>query len=319
MSTQQLISIVIPALNEEDNIPLVHERLSRILKNENFEILFIDDGSTDGTAKAIEKLSKANTNVKGLSFLRNYGHQAALKAGFDHASGDCVITLDCDLEHPPEYITLMLQIWREGAEIVISTRNETKELPLLKRISSRLFYSLLNLFTDSIVKPGSADFRLLDRKVVNVCREIKDPDLFWRGIIPQLGFKITYFTYNQGIRTEGASKYTMARMLKLSLAGITNSSVRPLYLGFYVGASLFLPAVFYLIIQISQSFWGESLNWTSKSVTAAIFLVGGLQLMIMGTLGFYIAKLMNQLKGRPHYIVNKTIPPVESSQFKKVG
>jgi len=313
-----LISIVIPVFNEESNVETVFEKISRILKDEKSEIIFVDDGSVDGTLKAIEQLAQRYPNIKGLSFSRNFGHQAAIKAGLDHATGDCVITLDCDLEHPPEYISQMLTHWREGSEVVISTRNPAQHLPILKKLSSKVFYTLLNSLSDVPIQIGSADFRLLDKKVVSACRNIHESDLFWRGIIPWVGFKTTYIRYDQGLRESGESKYTLAKMLKLSASGITSSSVRPLYLSFYFGIILTSISFCYFMYQFGKFLINspEPMGW--KTLIASVLFIGGLELLALGILGVYLGKLVTQLKGRPPYILNRIVTnSKQESELKK--
>jgi dolichol-phosphate mannosyltransferase len=315
-----LISIVIPALNEESNIERVYEKISQILKDEKTEIIFVDDGSVDGTLKAIEQLVQRHANIKGLSFSRNFGHQAAIKAGLDHATGDCVITLDCDLEHPPEYILQMLSHWREGSEVVISTRNSSQHLPLLKKLSSKVFYTLLNSISDVPIRTGSADFRLLDKKVVLACRNIHESELFWRGIIPWLGFKTTYIRYDQGLRESGESKYTLAKMLRLSTSGITSSSVRPLFLSFYLGVILTSISFCYLLFQFGKSLINASEPTGWKTIIASILFIGGLELVALGILGIYLGKLVTQLKGRPPYILSRIVSnSKQEAELKKAG
>ncbi|NBX69631.1 MAG: glycosyltransferase [Proteobacteria bacterium] len=318
--TRPTISIVIPAFNEELNIGLVYQQVARVLSSENFEVLFIDDGSHDGTSQEIKKLSETHPQVKGVSFSRNFGHQAAIKAGFDYAEGDCVISIDCDLEHPPEYIPQMIKMWRAGADVVISRRTTNAKLPLFKRGSSKAFYFLLRFISDVPVESGSADFRLLDRKVVDACRRLTENELFWRGLIPWLGFKTEYLNYQQAFRQHGESKYSFVKMLKLSVAGVTSFSVKPLYLSLYLGAffasSSFLYLAYAVVIKL---FTAKSVSgWAS--VIASVLLIGGVQLFVLGVMGVYLGKMFAQSKGRPHYIVRETISlSASQKEMKRAG
>lgn len=314
------VSIIIPSLNEEKNIPLIYSNLFRVLAQENFEVIFIDDGSRDGTADEIKKLAQKYAQVKGISFSRNFGHQAAIKAGLDYAEGECVISIDCDLEHPPEYISQMLRLWRGGADVVISRRETSHQLPWVKKMSSKVFYSILRLISDVPVEPGSADFRLLDKKVVNACRALTENDLFWRGLIPWLGFKTETFTYRQALRQHGESKYSLIKMIQFSMAGVTSFSVKPLYLALYLGAFLGSSSLLYLLYAVViKLFTMKSVSgWAS--VIASVLLIGGVQLFVLGVMGVYMGKMFVQGKGRPHYVVRETISLSESQkEIKKAG
>lgn len=314
------ISIIIPALNEEKNIRLVYQKLSEALSAENFEIIFVDDGSQDDTSKEIESLSKQDARVCGLSFSRNFGHQAALKAGIDAATGDAVISLDCDLEHPPELLPRMLEMWRAGADVVISKREISWKLPFYKSWSSRLFYWVLNKISEVPIEPGAADFRLLDKKVVTACKSLTENDLFWRGIIAWLGFKTVSIRYQQATRLHGESKYSFKKMIKLSLAGLTGFSVRPLYLGLYLGAFFATSSFCYLAYAIGvKLLGGESVpGWAS--VLASVLLIGGVQLLILGIMGIYLGRLFLQSKARPQYVIRESYQQSKIDQeLKKVS
>ncbi len=314
---QPTISIIIPAFNEEANISLLFEKISTLLFKEDYEIIFIDDGSTDKTAAEIQKLSQNYPQVKGISFSRNFGHQAALKAGLDYARGDCALSLDCDLEHPPEILLEMLSLWRNGIEVVICKRENNSRLPIFKKISSRIFYTLLNLISETSVEPGTADFRLLDKKVVEVCKAITENELFWRGIIPWLGFKTKTIGYQQSQRKHGESKYTLIKMIRLSVAGITSFSIKPLYLALYLGAFFATTSFLYLIYTLGiKLFTNESVSgWAS--LIASVLLIGGVQLLILGVMGIYLGKLFMQSKGRPQYVIRNTFPESRSDQELK--
>jgi polyisoprenyl-phosphate glycosyltransferase len=318
--TQSNISIILPALNEESNIPLIFDRLSKILEGENYELIFIDDGSSDQTFAAIKRLSARHSQVKGLSLSRNFGHQAALKAGLDYAQGDCVVSLDCDLEHPPEHLTQMLEVWRTGTEVVISRRDSSTPLPFFKKWTSKGFYALLNLISEIPVEPETADFRLLDRKVVNACRAITENELFWRGLIPWLGFKTKVLRYPQANRQHGKSKYTVTKMIKFSMTGITSFSIRPLYLSLYLGALLSLSSFSYLVYALWIRFFTEEGVSGWASMIASILLIGGVQLLILGVMGVYLGKLFIQSKGRPQYVLREIVDPSRAeNELKRTG
>lgn len=302
------ISIVVPAHNEERNVPSLCERLASVLEGTSYEVVFVDDGSTDGTCAAVRSERDRRPEVALVSLSRNFGHQAALKAGMDHARGRCVVTMDADLEHPPEVLPQMIAAWRGGADVVSSRRRESKSLPLAKRVTSRVFYAVLNWLSDVRIEPGSADFRLIDRRVVDICRTLPEGDIFWRGMIPWLGFRTATVSYDQGFRTEGVSKYSLVRMARLSLAGITSFSVRPLHLSIYLGASLAGSSFVYLIYALWVKLFTEDSVSGWASMVASVLLIGGIQLLILGVIGVYIGKLFMQAKQRPSYLVQEALP-----------
>ncbi|MBM4317915.1 MAG: glycosyltransferase family 2 protein [Deltaproteobacteria bacterium] len=301
------ISLIIPVYNEQENIPVVFDRVCSVLVDESFEVIFIDDGSTDHSLKVLQGLSKKSVFLKVISFSRNFGHQSALKAGLDYAQGNCVISLDCDLEHPPHYLTEMLSLWRQGADVVITQREQSLNLSFFKRVTSKGFYSAIRFLSDIPIDPGTADFRLLDRRVVESCKSITENELFWRGIIPWLGFKTKTIRYSQAKRQHGESKYTLTKMIKLSVVGITSFSVKPLHLSLYFGAALSVFSFIYLAYAIYVRLFTNLTLSGWASVIASILLIGGVQLVILGVFGIYLGKLFIQAKGRPQYIVRETL------------
>jgi len=301
------ISLIIPVYNEQENIPVVFDRVSSVLVGESFEVIFIDDGSTDHSLKVLQGLSEKSVFLKVISFSRNFGHQSALKAGLDYAQGNCVISLDCDLEHPPHYLTEMLSLWRQGADVVITQREQSLNLSFFKRVTSKGFYSAIRFLSDIPIDPGTADFRLLDRRVVESCKSITENELFWRGIIPWLGFKTKTIRYSQAKRQHGESKYTLTKMIKLSVVGITSFSVKPLHLSLYFGAALSVFSFIYLAYAIYVRLFTNLTLSGWASVIASILLIGGVQLVILGVFGIYLGKLFIQAKGRPQYIVRETL------------
>ncbi|MCW3467798.1 glycosyltransferase family 2 protein [Chitinophaga nivalis] len=314
---KKLVSIVVPVYNEQDNVALLNQTIQRIFEPlpYRFNIFFVDDGSSDGTLENLKKLSLLYDNVRFLSFSRNFGHQAALKAGLDMADGDCVISMDGDMQHPPKLIPLLLEKWEEGLEVVYTIRKEDRAQPFMKRKTSNLFYAIMSRLSDIEIEKGTADFRLLDRKVVDVLSSMQEYDLFFRGLVKWAGFRQLGIEYVPEQRNAGVSKYTYRKMLRFALQGFTSFSTRPLYAATYLGfifamlSSLYIPyAVFSLVFDHPIS------GWASIIVTIAFF--GGLQLMILGIIGVYLGKLFTQSKQRPVYLVRESNLTKGNSRYK---
>ena len=302
------ISIVIPVCNEEGNVPIMVDALSRLFEtlSYNWSVIFVDDGSDDGTMDQLKKLSaRFSGTVFFISLARNFGHQNALKAGLDMSNSDCTIMMDGDMQHPPDLIPEMLQNWEAGYDIVYTIRKDHQEIPLMKRKTSDMFYNLINNLSDIELEPGTADFRLMDRRVVEVFRTFKEIDLFMRGLVKWMGFKQIGIEYEPALRTRGKSKYTLKKMLRFALQGITSFSTRPLYIATYLGFLFSFLSLLYVPYILYSIYFGHAINgWASIVATIAFF--GGLQLMILGILGMYLGKLFMQSKQRPHYIVKES-------------
>lgn len=299
------VSIVVPVYNEEANITLLGERLEKVLTGYRHEILFVDDGSRDGTLERIKALRGSNPHLHFLSLSRNFGHQNALKAGLDHASGDCVITMDGDLQHPPEVIPRMLEKWREGFEVVYTIRDDDREVPLFKRTTARVFYGLINLIAEVKVQEGTADFRLLDRSVVDVLKTMNESSPFYRGIVPWTGFRQTGLHFKPNPRYTGRTKYSLGRMIAFAISGLVSFSVTPLRLATFLGFGMALTGFIIGLKAVIEYLITKNTvpGWASTIVT--VVLVGGVQLIILGIIGEYIGKLVNESKRRPHYIVRE--------------
>ncbi|WP_443945959.1 glycosyltransferase family 2 protein [Pedobacter sp. AW1-32] len=303
----KLVSIVIPAYNEADNIFVILESIKAVFAQlpYRYEIILVDDGSADHTLSNIKNIADVSENVYFLEFSKNFGHQLAVKAGMDYAYGDCVISMDCDMQHPPELIPDMIAKWEAGYEVVYTVREEDKRLSKGKRSSSGLFYKLLNWLSDIDLEPGAADFRLLDQKVVNVFRNFHENEPFLRGLVKWLGFKQYAIKYFPAERFSGKSKYTVKKMMRLAMHGVTSFSIKPLYSAVYLGfifsfaSLLYVPYVIYSFVNNV-----EVSGWASVIMTIVFF--GGLQLIILGIIGIYVGKMFMQSKNRPNYIIRST-------------
>lgn len=304
------MSIVIPAFNEAENLLVIIDRLENVFSQTDYDVEFIlvDDGSKDKTLQILKTMARVKPNLFYIEFSRNFGHQLALKAGLDKAKGDCVISLDADLQHPPELIIDMLSKWEEGYEVVYTRRIEDKTLNFKKRKTSTYFYKVLNLLSSIDIEEGTADFRLMDQKVVGVFRDFDENEPFIRGLVKWMGYKQIAIDYIPNQRYAGSSKYNMKKMMNFALHGVTSFSIKPLYSAVYLGflfsflSVLYIPYVFYAFyegIEVS--------GWASTIMTIVFF--GGLQLIILGIIGIYVGKMFMQGKNRPNYIISSTNLP----------
>jgi len=309
MNVKQQVSIIIPVYNEETGLEAIAKRLVEVfatLSDYDYEIIFVDDGSSDASLEVMNILCNRYPRIKYLSFSRNFGHQAAVKAGLDHARGDCAISMDADLQHPPELIPDMLRKWQEGYDIVYTTRLDDKKLSPFKRLSSRLYYKMINTLSDIKIERGAADFRLMDRKVLDIIRNLNENNLFLRGMVKWLGFCQIGIAYEPGARTSGYTKYSVSKMFSLAIEGITSFSTRPLRLATWIGLfASFIGFLYGLYAVYGYFFTDYNLTGWSSLIIAVIFL-GGVQLITLGIIGEYIGKLFMQVKGRPNYIIKMT-------------
>lgn len=302
-----MISLVVPAFNEEENLPvLVHRLMAVMAQYESYEILIVDDGSSDQTRYVLRQLSQEYPVVRFLSFSRNFGHQMALRAGYDNARGDAVICLDADLQHPPELIPALVAKWREGYEVVYTVRRPDPKLSWFKRTTSKYFYKILRNVSNLQIEDGAADFRLLDRKVVNTLKQFKENDLFLRGAISWVGFRQCRILYEPAARYAGRSKYSFRKMLQLAAMGITSFSTRPLYLSVLLGFGMFLLASLFGAEALYEHYFTNATvsGWTT--LVLLLVLIGGVQFIMIGIIGVYLGKTFVEVKGRPAYIIGDT-------------
>jgi polyisoprenyl-phosphate glycosyltransferase len=309
-----VISIVLPAYNEAQNIATITARLGELVAPlGRYEIIFVDDGSTDETLAELQTLSARNRAVRYVSFTRNFGHQAALRAGLRHARGNAVVLMDCDFEHPPETVPALVAEWRRGAKVVLTQRLEAAEsASLLKRVTSRWFYRLLDAIGDVRIEPGSSDFLLLDREVVDAINGLSNQGLFLRGLVRWLGYRRAKVTFVPGVRRQGEPKFTLRRMLDLAMAGVVAHSVLPLRVASYLAIALLVAGIAFGALAIAGFLWigGDLAGWTS--ILSVIALVGAGQMLVVGIIGEYIGRILREARDWPAYIVAETNAPEDS-------
>lgn len=298
-----LLSVVIPAYNEEDNVAPMCRAVREALAHENdVEIVFVDDGSRDRTAERVRELRAADPQVRLVRFSRNFGHQAALAAGLETARGAAVITLDCDLQHPPGMLPKMVEAWRGGAKVVQMIRTGTEGAGLFKRVSSALFYRLLAALSETPVAAGAADYQLLDRAVVDAVLRFRDRSPFLRGLVGWLGFPAVRIEYVAPRRASGQSGYTARKMFRLSVQAITGLSSKPLRFAFYLGLATAVVCLAYAAFALAALWTGRTVQgWTSVIVT--VTFLGAVQLVSLGVIGEYIARIYEQTRGMPRFVV----------------
>jgi glycosyltransferase involved in cell wall biosynthesis len=304
------IAIVIPSYNEATNIDVLVNALNETVSNlsYDFKFVFVDDGSSDDTIAILREKSKLQSNIFYVELSRNFGHQNALKAGIDLVKNDAdaIISMDGDMQHPPKIIPELIQKWEEGYEVVYTIREEDKKLSYFKNKSSNMFYGLMNKLSDIKFEPGTADFRLIDKKVAQVFSDFSENELFIRGIINWVGFKQFAVNYEPNERFSGKSKYTFGKMLRFAIQGITSFSTKPLSMAIILGISLSVLAfIFYMGYVIYSIYYGHVISGWASVITTVVFF-GGLNLVVLGIIGVYIGKLFMQSKGRPNYLISNT-------------
>ena len=299
-----MISVVIPAYNESGNIKIIAQKISEeVGKTDTYEIIFVDDGSSDSTLDEIKEAAKNDGSVKYISFSRNFGHQRALKAGLDHASGDCVISMDADMQHPPELITELISKWREGYDVVYTVRKDIEDVGFFKRTTSRIFYKFINSISDVDIPLGAADFRLMDKIVVDEFKRFKENSLFIRGLVSWLGFKQTGIEYEPQNRYSGSTKYTLSKMVSFAVHGITSFSIVPLRVSIIFGLFISLCSFLYTAYALFTKFYIQTAipGWTS--ILISVLFLGGIQLIFLGLIGEYLGKMFIEAKNRPNYVI----------------
>ncbi len=300
-------SVVAPIYNEKENLPELYRRVKEAMDStgESWELVLVDDGSTDGSTEIVRDLGKKDERVRPIIFARNFGHQIAITAGWDYARGDAVAIIDADLQDPPELILEMAKKWKEGYEVVYAVRAEREGESWFKLWTASLFYRIIYRITDVKIPLDTGDFRLMDRKVVNVLKKMRERHRFPRGMSAWVGFKQIGVEYKRAARVAGETKYPFRKMFRLALNAITSFSYFPLQVATFFGfasagvAILAIPVVIYMRASGSQAFLGQA------TTLIAVLFLGGVQLICVGILGEYIGRIYDEAKGRPLYIVRE--------------
>ncbi len=305
------ISVIIPMYYEEAVAEECYNRVSTVLKNiENYEyeIVFINDGSKDKTLEILENISKKDSNVKIISFSRNFGHQAAVTAGIKYVTGDAVVIIDADLQDPPELIPEMLKLWEQGNEVIYGKRKTRVGESKFKLLTAKMFYKTLNALSDVEIPKDTGDFRLVDKKVIDVVNSMPEHNKFLRGLFSWVGFKQTAYEYERKERFAGKTKYPLKKMLKLAADGIISFSTKPLKLVGGLGIISIIVSLLILIYSlISYIFQLNNLTAGWTSIMVAITLFSGVQLLSIWIMSEYIARIYDETKNRPQYIIDKKI------------
>ncbi|MHB1340998.1 MAG: glycosyltransferase family 2 protein [Coriobacteriia bacterium] len=308
MTETPLHSVVVPVFNEIEGIAVFHERCSSAMRavGDAYEIVYVDDGSRDGSFEALDAIAETDPHVRLVRFSRNFGHQTAISAGIEYSSGDTVSVIDADLQDPPEVIAQFIDRWRDGADIVYGVRNERKGDSWFKRTSASAFYRLLRGLSDVEIPVDVGDFRLLSRRAADALISMPEHDRYVRGMVAWLGFGAIGVEYARDRRVAGVTKYPLRKMIRFALDGIMGFSVRPIrlaiWLGLFVSAAAFVFAVILVILKLSGDHVVE--GWTSTTVL--MLLLSGVQLITIGALGEYISRIYNEVRRRPLYLTRET-------------
>ena len=304
------ISVVVPMYYEEEVAKECYTRLKDVLEkieNYNYEIIFVNDGSKDKTLEILKKIAKENKNVKIISFSRNFGHQCAVTAGLRYVTGDAIVIIDADLQDPPELIPEMIKLWEEGNEVIYGKRKSREGESRFKLLTASMFYKTLNALSDVEIPKDTGDFRLVDRKVVEVINSLPEHNKFLRGLFSWVGFKQKAYEYERKERYAGKTKYPLKKMLKLAQDGIFSFSIKPLKIVGAMGIlSVIISIMLFVYAVLSYAFdWNNLVpGWTSLMVTMTF--IGGMILISLWMIGEYIGRIYDETKRRPEYIIEET-------------
>ena len=302
-----IFTIIAPVFNERESLPVLLQRVTEVkdTTGDPWELVLVDDGSQDGSTEIIREMARQDERIRPVIFARNFGHQIAVTAGLDYSRGQAVVIIDADLQDPPEVILELIQKWREGNEVVYAIRAEREGETWFKTFTASLFYRLIFRITDVKIPMDTGDFRLLDRKVVNVMNSMRERYRFLRGMSAWVGFKQVGVPYRRAARFAGSTKYPFKKMLKLAITAVTGFSYFPLQVATFIGFISAVIAILAIPVVIIERLAGNGAFLGQATTLIAVLFLGGVQLISLGILGEYIGRIYDEVKGRPLYIVRE--------------
>ncbi len=302
------ISIIIPAYNEEESLPMLYERLDTLMKSMNnyeFEILFVNDGSKDKTIEIIKELREKDNRICYVDFARNFGKEIAMIAGLDYATGDCVVFMDADLQDPPELVPELVKYWEEGYDDVYAKRRSRKGETWLKKFTSKMYYKLLQHVTRVEIQEDTGDFRLLDRRCVNALKKLRESQRNTKAMFSWIGYKKKEVLYDRDPRVAGATKWNYAKLMDLAIDGITSLTTSPLRISTFIAIPTFVVLFGYFVYVIAKSFIVHEAIQAYQAIILLILFFSGIQILLFGIVGEYLGRIFNETKNRPLYLVNE--------------
>ncbi len=302
------VTIIIPAYNEQESLPFLYERLEKLIKEMKqyeFEILFVNDGSKDKTLELIKQYRKEDKRISYVDFSRNFGKEIAMIAGLDYATGDCVILMDADLQDPPELIPEMLKYWEEGYDDVYAQRKSRKGETFLKKFTSKLYYRILQTLTNVEIQKDTGDFRLLDRRCVNALKKLRESQRCSKSMFSWIGYKKKAILYDRDPRVAGRTKWNYMKLVNLAIDGITSFTTSPLRISTYIAIPTFIALFVYFIYVIVKCCITGIIIQAYQAIILLILFFSGIQILLFGIVGEYLGRIFNETKNRPLYLVNE--------------
>jgi len=302
------ISIIIPAYNEEESLPILYERLLKLMENMKayeFEVLFINDGSKDKTVEIIKSMREKDNRICYVDFARNFGKEIAMIAGLDYATGDCVIFMDADLQDPPELIPELVKYWEEGYDDVYAKRRSRKGETWLKKFTSKMYYRVLQHVTKVEIQEDTGDFRLLDRRCVNALKKLRESQRNTKSMFSWIGYKKKEVLYDRDPRIAGSTKWNYAKLMDLAIDGITSLTTSPLRISTFIAIPTFMVLFVYFIYVIAKSIIIHEAIQAFQAIILLILFFSGIQILLFGIIGEYLGRIFNETKNRPLYLVNE--------------
>ena len=303
---KKLVTIIIPAYNEEKVLPKLFNRLDKLSQNESnylFEFLFINDGSKDSTMKLISEKSTIDNRISYINLSRNFGKERAMLAGFDYAKGDAIVIIDADLRDPPELIPNMISLWEEGYDDVYAKRESREGETWLKKATSKWFYSILDKISSIEIQRDTGDFRLLDRRAIEALKTLRESNRYTKGMFSWVGFKKKEITYKRDPRAAGETKWNYFKLFNLAIEGITSFTTSPLRISFIFGLLISSVAFFWILYLLIRPLFGVPTGGGYSSLMSVILFLGGVQLLAIGIIGEYIGRIFIETKNRPVYLI----------------